>query len=111
MKPDKNLDPTGTSWHGTTIQATAHELWEIMGESVYSCSKTKYNWFATTEDGQIFTVYDWKMGRFGERQKIEWHIGALSKEAEEKAKKEILAHLENVQQLTKYFLQEISKKI
>jgi hypothetical protein len=111
MNPNPNLNPAGTSWHGTTLQATAQEIYEVMGQSAFSCAKTQYNWFGTTDDGQIFTVYDWKMGQFNPRHKIEWHVGGLSKESTEQAKKEILFHIERVKKMTAYFMQEISKSL
>jgi hypothetical protein len=38
----------------------------------------------------VFTVYDWKMGKFGKDTIVDWHIGGFSKEAEEKARNELL---------------------
>lgn len=90
MTINKNIDATGTSWHGTTVRATLQELKGILGESAWSCSKTTHNWIGKTDDGQVFTVYDWKMGRFGKDQIVEWHIGGFNKEAEEKARNELL---------------------
>jgi hypothetical protein len=91
MKISQEIDASGTSFHGTTITATPSQIRAVMGESKWSCSKTNFNWVGLTEDEQVFTVYDWKMGRVSKNQTVEFHIGGFSKESEEKAKKELLA--------------------
>ena len=93
MKISKDIDPSGTSFHGVTIQSTAKKVEAVMGSSVYSCCKTNFNWYGMTNDGQIFTVYDWKMGKVGKNQTIAFHIGGFTKESEEKAKEELIALL------------------
>lgn len=82
-----------------------------MGQAVFSCTKSNYNWFGRTDGGQVFTVYDWEIGQFNTRQKIEWHIGGLSRESTEQAKKEILFHIDRSHKLTAYLMQEISKNL
>lgn len=93
MKISKDIDPSGTSFHGVTITSTPKKVESVMGSSVYSCNKTNFNWYGMTNDGQIFTVYDWKMGEVSKNQTVEFHIGGFSKESEEKAKEELIALL------------------
>jgi hypothetical protein len=91
MMISNDFDPSGTSFHGVTITATPKQIMSVMGESKWSCSKTNFNWCGMTDDGKIFTVYDWKMGEVSKNQTVEFHIGGFSKESEETAKKELLA--------------------
>ena len=101
MRIDKNTDASGTSFHGITVQATARQISAFMGESVFSCNKTNYNWVATTDCGQIFTVYDWKEGDITEDTVVHFHIGGFNKEATEKAKTDILSHLYHIHSVPK----------
>ena len=91
MRINQETDASGTSFHGVTITATPKQIMSVMGQSRWSCGKTNFNWVGLTEDDEVFTVYDWKMGRVAKNQTVEFHIGGFSKESEEKAKKELLA--------------------
>lgn len=75
-----NLLANGTSFHGDTVRATVNQLTAVCGEILCkgdSSDKSQYDWLMETEDGQVFTVYDWKEYRnFGEDDVLEWHIGA-----------------------------------
>ena len=93
MKISKDIDPTGTSFHGVTIQSTAKKVEAVMGDSNGSTYKTNFNWAGMTNDGQIFTVYDWKMGKVSKNETVVFNIGGFSKESEEKAKEELIALL------------------
>ena len=54
----------GTSFHGTEIRTTVHTLRKLLGEPEYSGNdgedKVNFEWVMETEDGGVFTVYDWK---------------------------------------------------
>ncbi len=51
-------------------------------------------WELETESGEVFTVYDWKQYEpLEEREFINWHVGAHSKEAALKGKREVVAAL------------------
>lgn len=91
MRISQEIDASGTSFHGVTITATPNQMCKVMGDSKWSCGKTNFNWVGLTEDEQVFTVYDWKMGRVSKNQTVDFHIGGFSKESEEKAKQELLA--------------------
>lgn len=84
----------GTSFHDSVIVATVAQLRKVIGEPDRECNdgndKVNFNWVAETEDGEVFTVYDWKEYRkISEDEEIEWHIGGHSREVTEKACKEL----------------------
>ena len=83
MKLSKK-NSSGTSFHGITINATYNELVKAIGKPQYTSTpddKSQYDWVCETENGTVFTVYDWKEYRnFGDDEKIEWHIGAHDKQ-------------------------------
>lgn len=78
----RNTDQSanGTSFHGHTVSATLEQLKLAMGGPHAWGSadeKSQYDWYMETEDGRIFTVYDWKEYReIDEDEVIQWHIGA-----------------------------------
>lgn len=91
MHSDPDIDPSGTSFHGVYLKCSMRKLMKAMGEPIDEvCSKINYEWRGTTDDGKIFTVYDWKGSRPKMDQVIEWHIGGHSKEVTERAREEIL---------------------
>jgi hypothetical protein len=70
----------GTSFHGDTFTATVSDLRKILGAPKFENNdgkdKTNFDWTMETEDGKIFTVYDWKYYRpLDENELVEWHIG------------------------------------
>ena len=78
-----NQSPVGTSYHDCTITATVNELKAILGEPVHSENdgedKVNFEWNMETNEGDVFTVYDWKEYRkISEDEKINWHIGGKS---------------------------------
>jgi len=84
----------GTSFHDTTIKCSVNTLIEILGEPNYEGNdgqdKVNFEWEMETEDGNAFTVYDWKEYRpIGRDEIIEWHIGGKGRLTTEKAKEEI----------------------
>jgi hypothetical protein len=53
-----------------------------------------FDWTMETDDGTIFTVYDWKEYRaLQEGEIIEWHVGGKSRSDTEKALTEIIEAL------------------
>jgi len=84
----------GTSFHGTTINCSVSTLRKVLGEPEYSGNdgedKINFELEMETNDGDVFTVYDWKEYRsINEDEIIEWHIGGSNKSATEEAKYEI----------------------
>ena len=84
MKPTQKSS-FGTSFYGYTITATYKQLVKAIGEPQYAQNngedKSNFDWILETEDGTVFTVYDWKEYRsIKPNETIEWHIGAYSAE-------------------------------
>lgn len=89
---DKSAD--GTSFHNHTFTATVDDLRNVLGQPQFESNdgedKNNFDWIMETEDGEPFTVYDWKEYRpLAEDEVIEWHIGGRSGLTTEKALLEI----------------------
>jgi hypothetical protein len=100
MKPTTK-SANGTSFHFTTFDCTVAILRKILGEPVceYNDGSDKVNieWEMETDDGDVFTVYDWKEYKaLSEHELIQWHIGGMSKSITEQAKREIKAAISKV---------------
>jgi len=83
-----------TSFHNTTIKYSVSTLTEILGEPDYSGNdgedKVNFEWNMETDNGDVFTVYDWKEYRsLNENEMIEWHIGGTDRTVTEQAAREI----------------------
>jgi hypothetical protein len=88
----------GGSFHDTTIRTTVNKLSNALGEA--QCidnsgdDKTNFDWNCETEDGDVFTIYDWKEYRsIRPDEMIEFHIGGKNRSITEKAKRELLEML------------------
>ena len=84
-----------TSFHNTTIKTTVNKLTNVLGEAQIidntGDDKVNFDWNCETEDGDVFTIYDWKEYRpIGLNEMIEFHIGGESKSITEQAKMELL---------------------
>jgi hypothetical protein len=84
----------GTSFHDHTFTATVDDLRNVLGQPQFESNdgqdKCNFDWIMETEDGTVFTVYDWKEYRqLAEDEVIEWHIGGRSGADTEKALLEI----------------------
>jgi hypothetical protein len=91
----------GTSFHNTTFSASVADLRKILGEPDWEQNdgedKSNFDWTMETEDGTIFTVYDWKEYRaLQEDEIIEWHVGGNSGADTEKALNEIAEALNSI---------------
>jgi len=89
-----NKSINGTSFYSTTITTTVAKLKELFGnpsfEDNYGEDKVNFEWDCETEDGDVFTIYDWKEYRqLSEDESVEFHIGAISEQISEQAKQEI----------------------
>ena len=49
-------------------------------EGIWWWEKCNYHWELETEEGLLFTIYDYRRPRFGEEVEIDWHIGAATTE-------------------------------
>ena len=84
----------GTSFHDTTINCSLATLRKVLGEPEYNRNdgedKINFEWEMEMNDGDVFTVYDWKEYRsLNDNDMIEWHIGGFNRTATEQAKSEI----------------------
>jgi hypothetical protein len=84
----------GTSFHNTTIKCSVSTLIKVLGEPEYFPNdgedKVNFEWEMETNEGDVFTVYDWKEYRsLNENEMIEWHIGGETKNVTEQAVCEI----------------------
>ena len=92
----------GTSFHNTTFSATVQDLRKILGipreEQNDGEDKVNFEWVMETDDGEVFTVYDWKEYHVldEEMEDIDWHIGGNSQRVTEKALEEIEEALQNI---------------
>ena len=99
MAKKSSLRNQGTSFHGHEIVCTPKDLKQILGEPTYeqNYGKDKVNleWVCETEDGEVFTIYDWKEYRtISEDEDIQWHLGGHSANVTSKAFFELLRQLE-----------------
>ena len=72
--------PLGTSYHNDTVTCSVNDLKTILGKPEYEdntgMDKVNFQWVCQTDNGDIFTIYDWKEYReLDENEYIEWHIG------------------------------------
>jgi hypothetical protein len=85
---------SGTSFHNSTVRASVNELIKIIGEPTYVINdgedKVNIEWELEDDNEDVVTIYDWKEYRkIGYDEKIEWHIGGMSKNITDNAKREI----------------------
>jgi len=74
---------SSSSFHRVTILCSIAELIEIIGEPQHYANdgsdKVNVEWDCITDDGIIFSIYDWKYFReVDEDEDIEFHIGGRS---------------------------------
>ena len=91
-------DTNMTSYFGVEFVTTPNELTNLFGESTYGNNhgedKVNMQWICETEDGNVFTIHDYKYYRpLKMNEPIRWHIGGYSKEVTEKALIELTAML------------------
>jgi hypothetical protein len=90
-----------SSFHGAVFHASVNKLKQILGAPVFEDNsgqdKVNFEWEMETDDGQPFTVYDWKEYReLDLDEEIEWHIGGHNKITTTAALLEILDELEKL---------------
>ena len=74
---------SGTSFHNDTVMTSVTDLRKVLGSPMYEqndgSDKSNFDWVMETENGDVFTVYDWKEYRkLKEDEIIGWHIGGHS---------------------------------
>jgi hypothetical protein len=94
MKPTTQ-NANGTSFYNVTLDAPLRSLVKVLGKPGKGFDKSQFEWVMETEDGDVFTVYDWKEdNRIDPNETITWNIGGKNKLATLTAKIEILDALE-----------------
>lgn len=83
----------GTSHHGSLFRATRADLEKVFGPPRYEDTieeKVQAEWVFETDEGEVFTIYDWKEYRsYGLTEPILWHVGAHTRVASHRALQEI----------------------
>ena len=108
MRQTRNF-PSGTSYFGQTIEATVEQLTELLGEPYNDYNngddKVNYEWIMETDNGDVFTIYDWKYYRpLHPAELVHWHIGGFNGQSTITAKNELnkeLSKLAILKNLTK----------
>jgi hypothetical protein len=88
----------GTSFHGVVIRATVDQLISAFGDPTIvdntGDDKVNFEWEMETNEGEVFTIYDWKYYRLlSSDEFVTWNIGAKSKSVCNTAEREILKAL------------------
>jgi hypothetical protein len=83
-----------TSYHGIGIKSTLNLLRKAIGkpQDLHNTGedKTNVDYVCETEDGDVFTIYDWKEYRkIGDDEVINFHIGAHTDRIAFNAKQEL----------------------
>ena len=73
----------GTSFHSHTFKSTPNQLISLLGSPSYEENdgenKTNIEWHMELENGNVFTIYDWKYYcTLDMDSNVEWHIGGHS---------------------------------
>jgi hypothetical protein len=81
MAVKTNQSTNNTSFHGVTFRASVNQITSAFGEPTIHDNtgedKTNFEWEMETNEGKVFTIYDWKEYRkLDLNEKIVWHIGA-----------------------------------
>ena len=91
---DKHYEE-GSSWHDHSVEATPSQMQDLLGEPTYTAehfldNKIQMEWIVRMEDGNCFTVYDWKYYReLDPDETIPWHIGGACRDMAARGEKEL----------------------
>jgi hypothetical protein len=94
MLKSTSKSASGTSFHYSTVRASVDELIKVIGEPTYESNdgedKVNIEWELEDDNEDVVTIYDWKEYRkIGYDEQIEWHIGGMSRDITDNAKREI----------------------
>jgi hypothetical protein len=100
MAKQTNQSANGTSFHDVTIKTSANKLISVLGEPHWVNNtgedKVNFEFIFETDEGDVFTIYDWKHYRKLDLDEIiEWHIGSHSRMISWDALDEITKELSN----------------
>jgi hypothetical protein len=84
-----------TSFHSVVFSATPQQLVDLFPDSFNEQNdggdKVNFDFTLETENGDVFTIYDWKEYRpLKMNENIEWHIGGRNQETCLQGKAEVL---------------------
>ena len=82
-----------TSYFGDQIKLSLNDAIMYFGEPTYKGSideKVQYEWVFEGEDGNVFTLYDWKSSVIFDDKPISWNIGASSRLASLEGRNELI---------------------
>ena len=81
----------GTSYHGHKIITTLRKLREAIGhaDTWGWDEKTQYHWTLETEEGEVFTIYDYRWPKIHLDREVHWHVGARNAIVAAKGQREI----------------------
>ncbi len=73
----------GTKFHRTVLVATINDLKKVLGKPAHvdnsGNNEINYEWHGETEDGKVFTVYDYNENRIlSNTEDIRWHVGGFN---------------------------------
>ena len=75
----------GTSFHYGVVYNTAEEISKVLGPFTKGDGdKCWRKWMIKTDDGTVFTVYDWKDGYVSDTKRLYYHIGTNTLEESNK---------------------------
>jgi len=87
FKINNAANMNGTSFHDTTVNAIPSTLIERLGEPREGSSdgKVQLTWSFSDDDGNVFTLYDWKEYDINVKESttsIEFHVGSRTPDLE-----------------------------
>jgi len=99
MKPATQDATNGTSFFGHEVYTTVNDLIKVCGEPSYDGNdgqdKVNFEWNMELENGDVFTIYDWKEYRsISKNEPIEFHIGGHSEQVTKRALNVLLTELQ-----------------
>jgi hypothetical protein len=99
MKSVNPILTAGSSFWGSTINASIGKLIKVCGEPNHKSgdSKVKYVWTLENNKGVVFSIYDWKEYReIGQEESITWNIGGFNLEDTNMVKMELEKSLNSI---------------
>ena len=92
-------DTSGTSFQNVVVTTSVANLTKVFGapnDNNTGEDKVNFEWDMQTDNGDVFTIYDFKVGRpLDLNEPVEWHIGARSRSIASDASYEIVRELGN----------------
>lgn len=81
FKPNPNAEPYGSAFFGAVVAITAAQIAAKFGRAHCSGDKVDHEWIFEADDGDVVTLYDWKV--YGEPAD-EFHVGGRNSASTER---------------------------